>query len=211
MPRDKMSRALELALASRSAYPDAHDQIADLDLDSWHAFGKSQAQGYVGSTGKKVILAFRGSIFSQGEHDTLTWLERAFADWSANLSLEPKQFHSGLVQGSYLDAVLEVWGDVSSLLADHGAKDKKLFVTGHSLGGGLAAIAGAMCKWENGLEVEGVYTYGSPRVADESFARNYPVPLLRFENRNDIFPHLPPVPTAVSLLRAYSLPTSKRP
>ena len=204
MPRVKQSRAMELALASRCAYPDAHEQIAELDLDSWHAFGTGPVHGYVGSTGKKVVLIFRGSTFSQSGHDTLTWLDKAFTEWSAHLHLVPKQYHSGRVQSNYLEALRAAWPAIATLLTDHGAKDKKLWIAGHSLGGGLAALAGAMCQWENGLDVSGVYTFGSPRIADEAFARHYPVPLLRFENRNDLVPHLPPHPWVVSLLRALS-------
>ena len=44
-------------------------------------------------------------------------------------------------------------------------------------------IAGAMARWENNLQVAGVYSYGAPKIADEAFAHNYPVPLFRFENR----------------------------
>ena len=153
---------------------------------------------------KKVILAFRGSTFSQGNHDTLTWLDKAFTDWTAHFSLHLKQYHSGLVQGNYLDAIRLAWPEISRLLRYDGAADKKLWITGHSLGGALAALAGAMCHWDNGVKVAGVYTYGSPRLADTAFAGNYPVPLLRFENRNDIFPHLPPQPSVMRLLRVLS-------
>jgi hypothetical protein len=204
MPRTKPQRALEMALAANSAYPDGRGSIHELEFDTWHPFQDGSVEGYVGSTGKKVVLAFRGSTFALGEYDTLTWLEKSFTDWTANVSLHPLQYHSGLVQGSYLQIVRRAWPTISQLLTDHGAKDKNLWITGHSLGGSLATVAGAMAKWENGLSVAGVYTFGSPKIADEAFASNYPVPLFRYENRNDIFPHLPPVGHVIQLLRVLS-------
>jgi Lipase (class 3) len=202
--RTKISRALELALACRCAYPDGRERIDELDLDSWHPFSHSLVEGFVGSTGKKVILAFRGSTSAHGDYDTLTWIDKAFTDWSMNLKIDYKQFHSGRVQGSYLDHLRAAWPEIRQLLADHGAKDKRLWITGHSLGGGLAALAGGLAHWENDLEVAGVSTYGAPLYADEAFARHYPAPLKRFEYRNDIFPHLPPYPAVVKLLRVLS-------
>jgi len=204
MSRLKSSRALELALASHCAYPDSREPVDELELDSVHTFGAAPVAGFVGSTGKRVILAFRGSTYSPSESDTLTWLDNVFTDWTANLRLEPKQFHSGQVQGTYLELVRGAWPAIRELLADHGAKNKKLWITGHSMGGALAALAGALAHWEGGMEVAGVYTFGAPKIGDEAFARHYPVPLFRFENRNDIIPHLPPPIEVAKLLRVLS-------
>jgi pimeloyl-ACP methyl ester carboxylesterase len=204
MARTKPQRSLELALASLAAYPDARGSIHELELDTWHPFSEGVVEGFVGSTGKKVIVAFRGSTVTPGEYDTLTWLDKTFTDWSVNLGLNPAQYHSGRVQGSYLAAMRKAWPSITQLLNDHGAKDKNLWITGHSLGGALATLAGAMARWDNNLQVAGVYTFGSPKIADEAFAQNYPVPLFRYENRNDIFPHLPPSGHVIQLLRVLS-------
>jgi hypothetical protein len=204
MARVKFQRAMELALAARCAYPDGREQIHELELDSWHPFVEGPIEGFVGSTGKKVLLSFRGSTVSPGEFTLLTWLDRAFSDWSANCDLNPQQFHSGIVQGCYLTLLRKAWLTIHGLLTDHGAKDKNLWITGHSLGGAMATIAGAMCRWEGSLNVAGVYTFGAPKVGDDKFAQNYPAELQRFENRNDIVPHLPPSGYAIQLLRVLS-------
>ena len=204
MARTKPQRALEMALAAHAAYPDGRKSIDDLELDSWHPFVEGPIEGFVGSTGKKVILAFRGSTFTHGDYDTLTWMDRAFTDWTANFSLNPQQYHSGLVQGSYLTTLRRAWPSITQLLSDHGAKDKNLWISGHSLGGSMATLAGAMCRWEMDLEVAGVYTYGAPKIADEAFAHNYPAMLYRFENRNDLIVHLPPAGHVIQLLRVLS-------
>jgi hypothetical protein len=51
------------------------------------------------------------------------------------------------------------------------AKSKKLFVTGHSLGGAVATILAAYLK-EKGCDPL-LYTYGSPRVGNETFVMAY--------------------------------------
>lgn len=65
-------------------------------------------------------------------------------------------------------------------------------VTGYSLGGAMAALAGEYLIID-GYNVVDVVTFGQPKVTDkdgvELFAN---LPITRFVNRNDPVPHLPP-------------------
>lgn len=74
-----------------------------------------------------------------------------------------------------------------------------VFLTGHSLGGGLATVflTKAM-TWGLDLHYE-LYTFGSPRVGNGTFARKFDekakelsIPLGRFTNDKDPVPGLPP-------------------
>ena len=52
----------------------------------------------------------------------------------------------------------------------------KVFVTGHSLGAALAALCAAELGANRnslGISIEGVYTYGQPRVGNANFAAFY--------------------------------------
>jgi hypothetical protein len=84
-------------------------------------------------------------------------------------------------------------------------KLEALFITGHSLGGAMAAIAAALLFKGSPEEVErtaplrqvlrGVYTYGQPFVGDAAFARRcvgFDSRVFRHVYANDIVPRLPP-------------------
>jgi Lipase (class 3) len=50
---------------------------------------------------------------------------------------------------------------------------RTLWITGHSLGAGLATLVAERAARDAGFDVRGVYTYGSPRVGDIQFKQNY--------------------------------------
>lgn len=75
------------------------------------------------------------------------------------------------------------------------AKNKTISITGHSLGGAMATIAGAELTLL-GYEVSEIYTYGEPKVGRQElieFHHNYiPGKHLRFCNNRDIVTRVPP-------------------
>eukprot|EP00243_Klebsormidium_subtile_P001449 TRINITY_DN1249_c0_g1_i1.p1 TRINITY_DN1249_c0_g1~~TRINITY_DN1249_c0_g1_i1.p1 ORF type:complete len:622 (+),score=157.55 TRINITY_DN1249_c0_g1_i1:301-2166(+) len=79
--------------------------------------------------------------------------------------------------------------------------DAKIYITGHSLGGALAAMFTALLTAEDDVMTErigGLYTFGQPRVGDWSFAwylhNKLNLPELRFVRliySNDLVPRVP--------------------
>src|SRR5262249_40918815 len=92
-----------------------------------------------------------------------------------------------------------VWLDVLQPLQDlqYGrAKPRSVWFTGHSLGAALATLAVAKLV-ERAEPVDGLYTFGSPRCGDETFASGFNAHFrraYRVVNRNDLVTRAPPRP-----------------
>lgn len=98
--------------------------------------------------------------------------------------------------------------EVRDTLAELRTNGQRVYVTGHSLGGALAMLAGARLYLEEPrLAADGVYTFGQPRTCDRVLAKAYEKGfadrMFRFVNNNDIVCQLPPEPvfTHVHALR----------
>ncbi|MDH2426327.1 lipase family protein [Sphaerisporangium sp. TRM90804] len=77
-----------------------------------------------------------------------------------------------------------------------------LYITGHSLGGGMAALMGVMLRHERKYEdlaarLRAVYTFGQPMIGDPNFAeacQSEPFlrdKVIRYTYDSDVVPHLP--------------------
>ncbi len=76
-------------------------------------------------------------------------------------------------------------------------------VTGHSKGGALASLAALRMQFEAAITPAAVYTYGSARAGNTQFQRDYDAKILRhwrFENADDLVPHLPPITPLLAFL-----------
>lgn len=137
-----------------------------------------------------VILAFRGTLPPDvvKPRDLLDWLQD-FLDKPVSYDGVPGKVHEG-----FKDALESLIGqalpEVRNQLAAAGP-GAKLYVTGHSKGGGIAPIAGMKLAVE-GVKADAVYTYAAPRAGDQAFAESYDLSTLRYENRYDVVPHVPP-------------------
>lgn len=60
---------------------------------------------------------------------------------------------------------------ITTLLATY--PGARLYVTGHSLGGGLAVLAAAHIAYNLSVPIEAVYTFGEPRVGNQAFREFY--------------------------------------
>ncbi|WP_438015459.1 hypothetical protein WMF18_31930 [Sorangium sp. So ce315] len=81
-------------------------------------------------------------------------------------------------------------------------KLEALYITGHSLGGGLAVLAAALIQDDEAFKalkskLRGIYTFGQPMVGDSTFDRAhkdiFDKMLFRHVYRRDIVPRLPPL------------------
>ncbi|HEX2139529.1 MAG TPA: lipase family protein [Woeseiaceae bacterium] len=195
-----------LAMVSHYMYPHAYDpnpgdnfvafrNQAAAKFEHWgmqrtDIRSRSNVQYVVMSDPNVIILGFRGS-------DAVEHMD-GFADWIATdaMALQKKVSTWGTVaftERNWLgqtvtvrkapgvhtgitEAYWTVRNDINDLILAHGGRSKKLFITGHSLGAGLAVIAAidqgyAGRPSSRRFVAQGVYTYGGPRVGNGIFKR----------------------------------------
>ena len=156
-------------LAFRGTEPfDAYGWATDVDL-SWYKF-------------KGIGQIHRGFMKALGSQNN---------GWPKEI-IEPDHDH------------LYAYYETRQMLRDIVSKNEqaKFIVTGHSLGGALAILFVAVLTMHGEAELlerlEGVYTFGQPRVGDEEFGeymidglKKHKVKYLRYVYCNDMVPRVP--------------------
>lgn len=143
--------------------------------------------GVIMSNDRVVIVAFRGTEFRAG-------VAKLIKDFiNTDLDFEPMpQFGNGAkVHTGFWHAFEEVRGSVIEAVREQRSAGQRVWVTGHSLGGAQATLAARTLR-QDGLEVQGLYTYGSPRVGNEEFRSRLGIGnVQRYVYALDIVPMVP--------------------
>jgi len=158
----------------------------------------------VGTTATEVVLAFRGTL----PIDTENWdaFVDSLLDWVNNgeANLVDADYTTGQVHQGFNKSLAVLWTDVlPAVNAQHTASKLPVVITGHSKGGALASLAALRLQFEAAITPAAVYTFGSARAGDTLFWRDYDAKILhdwRFENADDLVPHLPPITPMLSFL-----------
>ena len=144
---------------------------------------EAEVFGFIAESQDQIIVAFRGTrTFKDNESDQD--LYQAPYPFVRNAG----KTHRGFTC-IYQSTRNELIRELNKL-----STTKRLFVAGHSLGGGLAVLATLDFAVNTGFENPFVYTYGSPRVADPVFASRFNQTVknsIRIFNVHDIIPTLP--------------------
>ena len=91
------------------------------------------------------------------------------------------------VHAGFDQAARAVYSDAKPYLK----RNYKTYVTGHSLGGAVAALV-TIYAIEDGFMVERVITFGQPRFTTAAGVQRLQLPLIRVIDENDMVPMLPP-------------------
>lgn len=140
-----------------------------------------------------IVVAFRGTE-PTNPRDYLTDFNASQVPF--DLGIDNAAW--GLIHAGWVDAARPLIENISTDLASlAGVKDRKLWLTGHSMGGALAMLAAAALKSRNcPVEIGGVYTFGQPAVGDPTFQERYDAELgpitFRCVNDRDPVPQVPP-------------------
>jgi triacylglycerol lipase len=194
-----LARACELAyLAESEAAPRFR---SELGLAA-KLISVDNTQVYVAESDNAVVVAFRGSEAP----NTLDGLKDWLLTNANNYLILPEgqsgtdfaaagvgtRFHRG-----FLDALAMVWAPLFAA-ADQAqkAKERPLWITGHSLGGAIALLA-AWRFQRNFLAVHEIVTFGAPMIGNEAaakaFEQEFSGKIYRYVDLEDMVPHLPSV------------------
>lgn len=183
-----LANAYWLARAAQIAYSDGGEiepQARGLGLTEFAFLQEKETQGFVAADDKAIIVSFRGT-----EPDKIQ-------DLLADARLHKVDGPFGEVHRGFQNAFLLVKDDMYAAIDKFRNADnpQPVFVTGHSLGGALAVMATAYCLTDD-RPVDGLYTFGQPRVGNEDFVEGFKAALgsrhFRFVNNNDTVTRVPP-------------------
>jgi Lipase (class 3) len=146
--------------------------------------------------GRLGLLSFRGTEPTNA------------INWLTDTDVVEKPFGKGLVHQGFFANLEAVWEVIvrkleQALQPADGKRRKpleRLYITGHSLGGGMAVLAAARLMLDDGSPLRGllhgVYTFGQPAVGNADFVDEWDPQfgsrLHRHIYAHDVVPHLPP-------------------
>ena len=170
-----------MALLSGVAYKDpeeASKTFKHYGFTNYRFIDKEGAQCYIMWNDIDAIIAFRGTE------------PKETSDIKADLNAIQRQgmHNTGDVHGGFQGEIKKVWDDLNFTVAD--IQDRKIHITGHSLGGAMATICAKRLQ-EEGIHPHCLYTYGSPRVGDKRWVSSLNVDHYRFQNNNDVVCKVP--------------------
>jgi triacylglycerol lipase len=151
--------------------------------------GTLGGQAYVLHNETAIVVAFRGTqVIRPGDPASFAVKSRAvLRDYLTDAKTVRTAWQGrsgGSVHRGFAASLEELLPEVQRRVL--ALAPRRLWITGHSLGAGLATLAADRLE-----AVHALITFGSPQVGDADFAAAWRVPTLRFRNRCDIVPWLP--------------------
>jgi triacylglycerol lipase len=168
-------------ISQQLAKANLHDGLLFLGFDN----AQSRTQCFVAHNQEVIIVVFRGT-----EVSGLDRIQNILSDimTDAQITQGATAFGKGVHSG-FAKAAGDVWEQLFAFVNSI-RKQQAVWVAGHSLGGALATLTAGRFAG-NSVAVQGLYSFGSPRVGDERFAENFSPPAFRIVNGDDIVTTVP--------------------
>ncbi|WP_044478809.1 lipase family protein [Paenibacillus antibioticophila] len=146
--------------------------------------GAKERFGFILESSEEIIIAFRGTSSAQD------WISDFIASQKRYPYLKgPLYTHKGFTD-IYASSRNKLIASIRKL-----PTSKKLYITGHSLGGALATLCALDLAANTSFTSIQLFTFGSPRVGDPAFSKacaQYLSDSYRIANLFDIVPLAPP-------------------
>lgn len=145
---------------------------------------------------KNLYIVFKGSS--------------GLGDWADNLKFLFKKFQGFKIHSGHLGQFRIVQNKLFNIILDHHQKYKsKIYITGHSLGGAIANIAGLFIAkyYKFLLDDLYIYSYGANKTFNwktVKFFNKHIKHCVRCVNEDDFIPKLPPKTSLGGLLKNIS-------
>lgn len=140
---------------------------------------KTDTQAFLVSNGEYAVLAFRGTEVAR----------------KMDIAIDARAFRASVFEGRVHKGFVEAYKsvEVQVLKALKKMGDLPLYITGHSLGAALATVATQYLERDRILrdQIAACYTFGSPRVGDWQFDREFKSAIYRVVNTTDIVTVIP--------------------
>ena len=174
-----LARMCKLSYASEA---EINAALSEWGLPKVSHFRNGSLYACMASDDDTVLIAFRGTDDSK--------------DWLVNADATPQPVRHGMVHRGFYQGMKTLYPEMVAAAADHGAENKHLWITGHSLGGALAVAFAYESLTEGRVKPAGLVTFGQPLFADSALGAyvsdqlggNY----VRFVNERDVVTRVPP-------------------
>lgn len=223
-----MAKFSELAYEDQNTIADELDAIKNIDCDYFVFFENQDTEAYIARfTQGFAVLAFRGTEKDYFDIVTdisalmrpigsatgakvhggfLTGFQNVWGTFAPRKYQEYQKYQENQESETPHEMEIRVEGrpkGIANILSDFGfcgSDELDLYITGHSLGGALASIAGyylsdSKAFYSEQLNIAGVYTFGAPRLFDKKAEQRFQesdIDCHRFIYDADIVAQLPP-------------------
>ena len=191
-----LKNGLYLAHASRASYeddPESSTSYRRLGLSTPFVFKAGTVGdhdfGFAAHDDDNVVVAIRGS-------DDIK-------DWRNNLKFGKTSQLGARVHTGFWRSMRRLLAPAINAIKTQTPEGKKLWLTGHSRGGGIATLLAQQLYSDFAADAphlvpKALFTFGAPRVGDFDFYRGYdlrshPYKTVLFINESDPIPDLPPI------------------
>ena len=141
-------------------FPGEFARFRFIDTDQDHKNAGFDAQAFAIANQKAIFIVFRGTQ------------EDSIEDLVSNMDNRLVPYNFGHIFKGFYDTLQVILTDIFATIKDFQDNKQLIYITGHSQGGALAMLA-ARLLGEKMPELNGVYTFGQPKIGDMLFATNF--------------------------------------